>query len=75
MVKTLDGTLGIWYPILFNAIGVISIFLQFMIFQLKRKKQIVFVGILSDIGWLLGGKQTVEYIFRSVCGGIFRADV
>lgn len=52
MVKTLDGVMGIWYPILFNAIGVISIFLQFMIFQMKRKKQIVFVGILSDIGWL-----------------------
>ena len=52
MVKTLDGAMGIWYPILFNAIGVISIFLQFMIFQMKRKKQIVFVGILSDIGWL-----------------------
>lgn len=52
LVKTLDGAMGIWYPILFNAIGVISIFLQFMIFQMKRKKQIVFVGILSDIGWL-----------------------
>ncbi len=52
MVKTLDGAMGIWYPILFNAIGVISIFLQFMIFQMKCKKQIVFVGILSDIGWL-----------------------
>ena len=52
MVKILDGAMGIWYPILFNAIGVISIFLQFMIFQMKRKKQIVFVGILSDIGWL-----------------------
>ena len=52
MVKTLDGTMGIWYPILFNAIGVVSIFLQFMIFQMKRKKQIVFVEILSDIGWL-----------------------
>ena len=52
MVKILDGAMGIWYPILFNAIGVISIFLQFMIFQMKCKKQIVFVGILSDIGWL-----------------------
>ena len=52
LVKTLDGAMGIWYPILFNAIGVISIFLQFMIFQMKHKKQIVFVGILSDIGWL-----------------------
>ena len=52
MVKALDGAMGIGYPILFNAIGVISIFLQFAIFQMKRKKQIVFVGILSDIGWL-----------------------
>ena len=52
IVKTLDGALGKWYPILFNAIGVISIFLQFMIFQMKHKKRIVFVGILSDIGWL-----------------------
>ncbi len=52
MVKALDDAMGIGYPILFNTIGVISIFLQFMIFQMKRKKQIVFVGILSDIGWL-----------------------
>lgn len=52
MVKALDGAMGIGYPILFNAIGVISIFLQFAIFQMKRKRQIVFVGILSDIGWL-----------------------
>ena len=52
MVKALDGGMGIWYPILYNAIGIISIFLQFMIFQMKHKKQIVFVGILSDIGWL-----------------------
>ena len=52
IVKTLDGAMGKWYPILFNAIGVISIFLQFMIFQMKHKKRIVFVGILSDIGWL-----------------------
>ena len=52
MVKALDGAMGVGYPILFNTIGVISIFLQFMIFQMKRKKQIVFVGILSDIGWL-----------------------
>lgn len=52
MVKSLDKALGIGYPILFNAIGVISIFLQFMIFQMECRKRIVFVGILSDIGWL-----------------------
>ena len=52
MVNALDGAMGKGYPILFNTIGVISIFLQFMIFQMKRKKEIVFVGITSDIGWL-----------------------
>ena len=52
MVKALDGAMGVGYPILYNAIGVISIFLQFMIFQMKRKNEIVFVGILSDVGWL-----------------------
>ena len=52
IVKSLDGALGVGYPILFNAIGVVSIFLQFMIFQMAHKKRIVFVGILSDIGWL-----------------------
>jgi hypothetical protein len=51
--STLGGALGKGYPLLFNAIGVIAIFLQFMIFQMKHKKRIVFVGILSDIGWLL----------------------
>ena len=53
IVGALDGAMGKFYPILFNAIGVISIFLQFMIFQMKHKKRIVFVGILSDVGWLL----------------------
>ena len=52
IVNALDSAMGKGYPILFNAIGVISIFLQFMIFQMKRKKQIVLVGITSDIGWL-----------------------
>lgn len=52
LVNALDSRMGVGYPILFNTIGVISIFLQFMIFQMKRKKQIVFVGITSDIGWL-----------------------
>ena len=52
MVKAFEDTMGVGYPILYNAIGVISIFLQFMIFQMKCKKRIVFVGILSDIGWL-----------------------
>ena len=52
IVSTLDNSMGIWYKILFNGIGVISIVLQFLIFQMKNKKAIVFVGVLSDIGWL-----------------------
>ena len=52
IVQSLGGSMGIGYPILYNAIGVVSIVLQFMIFQMAHKKRIVFVGILSDIGWL-----------------------
>ena len=52
LVSTLDGTMGIGYVILYNAIGVISIVLQFLIFQMQSKKRIVFVGVLSDVGWL-----------------------
>ena len=44
MVKILDGAMGICYPILFNAIGVISIFLQFMIFQIKAKNRLFLWG-------------------------------
>ncbi|MBR4942988.1 MAG: YgjV family protein [Clostridia bacterium] len=53
IVSTLEGTMGIGYPILFNGIGVISIVLQFLIFQMRDKKRIVTVGVFSDIGWLL----------------------
>ena len=52
IVSTLENSMGIGYRILFNAIGIISIVLQFLIFQMKHKKRIVFVGVLSDIGWL-----------------------
>ena len=53
IVSTLENSLGNGYYILFNAIGVISIVLQFLIFQMRNKKRIVTVGIFSDIGWLL----------------------
>jgi hypothetical protein len=53
IVSTLDGSMGEWYPILFNVIGVISIVLQFLIFQMKKQRGIVMVGLFSDIGWLL----------------------
>lgn len=52
IAQSLDGAMGNGYPILYNAIGVVSILLQFLIFQMAHKKRIVFVGILSDIGWL-----------------------
>ena len=52
LISALDRLLGWGYPILYNGIGVISILLQFMVFQMKHKRKIVFVGIASDFGWL-----------------------
>ena len=52
MIETLQKFLGKGYSILFNVIGIISIFLQFMIFQMSNKRKIVFVGVMSDFGWL-----------------------
>ena len=52
IVQALDGAMGVGYPILYNVIGCVSILLQFLIFQMAHKKHIVFVGILSDIGWI-----------------------
>ena len=52
IVSSLGGTLGVGYPILYNVIGAISIILQILIFQMRDRKQIVTVGIMSDIGWL-----------------------
>ena len=52
IVSSLSGALGGGYPILYNVIGVISIVLQILIFQMRDRKQIVTVGIMSDIGWL-----------------------
>lgn len=52
IISGLSGALGKGYPILYNSIGVISIFLQFMIYQMRSKKGIVVLGIFSNIGWL-----------------------
>lgn len=52
IVFMLEKLMGKGYPILYNAIGVVSIALQFLIFQMQSKKRIVFVGLLSDMGWL-----------------------
>ncbi len=51
MVAFLDGNLGIWYHILYNAIGVIAIIVQFMIYQMTNRKSILLVGIFSHIGF------------------------
>lgn len=42
-----------WYVILFNAIGVIGTILQFLVFQMKTRKRIILVNILSNVSWLL----------------------
>ena len=52
LVGALDSALGRGYPFLYNGIGVISIVLQFLIFQMKNRKGIITVSILSNIGWL-----------------------
>lgn len=39
-------------PILYNAIGVVSIVVQFLIFQMKSRKWIIVVNLLSNAGWL-----------------------
>lgn len=52
IVSGLSGTLGEGYPILYNSIGAVAIILQIMIFQMKSKRNIVFVGLFSNIGWL-----------------------
>ena len=46
-----NTTLPTWQVILFNAVGVISIFLQFMIFQMKARKNIILFSIASNVGW------------------------
>lgn len=52
MVFAMESSMGVWYSVMFNAIGVISIFLQFMIFQMKSRKNIILVGMASNVGWL-----------------------
>ncbi len=52
IVSTLGEKLGNGYSLLYNAIGVVAIFLQIMIFQMRSKKYIVLLGLFSNIGWL-----------------------
>ena len=47
----LNTILPTWQVILFNAVGIVSIFLQFMIFQMKARKNIILFSIASNVGW------------------------
>jgi hypothetical protein len=51
MVETLSGGLGVWYPVLYNAIGMISIVIQILIYQMKTRKAIIFVSMANHVGW------------------------
>lgn len=52
LVSFLGGNLGVWYHVLYNAVGVISIAIQFMIFQMKNRRSILIVGIFSHLGFM-----------------------
>ena len=52
IVSTLSAKLGNGYTFLYNTIGVVAIFLQIMIFQMRSKKNIVLLGLFSNIGWM-----------------------
>ena len=52
ITSTLSGALGIGYLILYNAVGVVSIVLQIITYQMRKKQTIVKIGILNDIGWI-----------------------
>ena len=52
IVKYFRETMGIWYFMLFNAIGSIGIVLQILVFQMKTRRKIIFVNIASNISWL-----------------------
>ena len=51
MIETLSGGLGVWYPVLYNAIGMISIVIQILIYQMKTRKAIIFVSMANHVGW------------------------
>ena len=52
LVTVLSSSLKSFYPVLYNGIGFISIFLQFMIFQMKSRKKIIFMVLLTSVGFL-----------------------
>ena len=52
IVSSLSASMGNSYHLLYNAIGVISIVTQFMIFQMKGRSRIILVNMASNLGWL-----------------------
>jgi hypothetical protein len=62
MVIGLKNSLGIGYDILINGIGVVSIVLLFVCFQMKNRSKILKFNIFAAIGWttffLLNGDFT-----------------
>ena len=51
ITSTLLDALGIGYLILYNAVGVLSIIIQFLAYQMREKHAIVKLGIVNDVGW------------------------
>ena len=53
LVNTLKNGMGIGYDILINAIGVISVALLFICFQMKDRSKILRFNIFSSLGWTI----------------------
>lgn len=52
LVSALSGAMQGWYPVFYNAIGVLAIILQIATFQMESRKKILFWATLSKLGWL-----------------------
>lgn len=73
MTSALSGAMGDWYPILYNTIGIISIFLQFMVYQMKDRKRILGLNFVNSIGWMIYFVLQGNFVSGVSCGlGIIR---
>ena len=52
-VTSLKDALGGWYAVIYNFVGVLSIILQFVSFQMKRRAGIITLTILNSCGWMI----------------------
>lgn len=80
MTEALSNSMGNGYPILYNTIGIIAIFMQFMVYQMKNRKTILCWAMVNSVAWmayfllqgnfvsgvscLLGILRNVVFIFR-----------